>query len=143
MPDGQPRQPRRAAPQTKRRGQQTTANAPPLPAAGQNDGSKAAESWQLYTVWARWSAASVRMWGLLQQLVRDRAVQVPVIGLRIATNAPIRLIALSAKPCKRLDNTDFLSIYLLQLPITGNDFLKPESANHRFDVGDFPLLYPR
>ena len=86
MPDGQPRQPRRAAPQTKRRGQQTTANAPPLPAAGQNDGSKAAESWQLYTVWARWSAASVRMWSLLQQLVRDRAVQVPVIGLDVDQN---------------------------------------------------------
>lgn len=66
---------------------------------GQNGEFRATESWQLYTVWARWSAASVRMWSLLQQLVQDRAVQVPVIDLDVDQHpAEVRKLGITLVP---------------------------------------------
>lgn len=57
------------------------------------------DGWQLYTVWARWSAGSVRLRSLLQQLVQDRALQVSVVDLDVDQNPEkVRTLGVTVVP---------------------------------------------
>lgn len=70
----------RSTDQHDKRRSRTTA---PGPEPHQDSGPDSIEGWVLYTVWARWSAASVRVRSLLQQLVQDGALPVAVADLDV------------------------------------------------------------
>ena len=85
----------------------------PGPEPHQDSRHSSVEDWVLYTVWARWSAASLRVRSLLEQLVQDCALPVSVVDLNVdqdpeevrrlgVTVVPSLILARDGSPVSRL-----------------------------------------